>query len=485
MKRGRLSLIVLMVALMLCALTSVYAVCRGEWVEGPTYNTGDHVTYQGLHYECLQTHTAHVGAGWTPATQQALWTQISEAVSDCEGGPTTPPGTPTATPTPTPTPPPSTPTPTAPPSTPTPTPGQYTAWDDDSDYAVDDRVSYGGSAYECIVAHHSNEWWAPDVSPTLWTPLGAGGDPNATAAPGPGLPNKVFAPYVDVCIYPTFSLTDCYTATGQKYYTLAFIISANVDDQEPAWGGAILLDENHMMDDINNLRSQGGDIIISFGGANGTELAQSITNLSTLTATYQTVIDKYNLTYIDLDIEGAAVTHTESIDRRNKAMVNLQAANPSLKVTYCLPVLPSGLTQDGVNVLQNAMSNGVDIHCVNVMAMDYGPYEAPNGDGGMGGYAIDAANSTRSQMQSIGLSASVGITPMIGKNDVQGEWFYLDDAQEVLSWANGTSWVSLLAMWSSTRDNGDCPGNQYAQATCSGLAQDDFAFTNIFKSFSQ
>src|SRR5215471_4899801 len=78
--------------------------CRGVWAEGNTYNVGDSVTYNGATYTALQTHTAYVGAGWTPASTPSLW----RAGGSCAGGstptPTPPPPTPTPNPNPTPTP---------------------------------------------------------------------------------------------------------------------------------------------------------------------------------------------------------------------------------------------------------------------------------------------------------------------------------------------------------------------------------------------
>jgi hypothetical protein len=43
-----------------------------------------------------------------------------------------------------------------------------------------------------------------------------------------------------------------------------------------------------------------------------------------------------------------------------------------LQVSFTLPVQPTGLTQDGVNILTGAISAGVQVAAVNVMAMDYG-----------------------------------------------------------------------------------------------------------------
>jgi len=309
--------------------------------------------------------------------------------------------------------------------------------------------------------------------------------PSASASNTGNFPDKVFAPYVDAVAWPSFSLRDTYSRTGQQFYTLAFVISGG--ECKPAWGGTIPLSDNWYMDDINFIRGAGGDVIVSFGGANGTELAQSCTDTARLQAAYQSVIDKYDLKWVDFDIEGAAVADPPSIDRRNKAIKGLQAANPDLKIAFCLPAAPQGLTADGLNVLKNAKSNGVRIDVVNVMTMDYGDGIAPAPEGKMGTYAIDAANNTHTQLLNLGIDTHIGITPMIGQNDVPTERFYLSDAQQLTGWAadiNQQNWVSLLAMWSVNRDNGGCPGKA-AQGVCSGISQDEFAFTKTFSNFSR
>ncbi len=56
------------------------------------------------------------------------------------------------------------------------------------------------------------------------------------------------------------------------------------------------------------------------------------------------------------------------------------------------------------------------------MAMDYGGCGID-----MGQAAIQAAQSTRSQLSSLGISAKVGVTPMIGTNDVVCEVFSTSD----------------------------------------------------------
>ena len=147
---------------------------------------------------------------------------------------------------------------------------------------------------------------------------------------------------------------------------------------------------------------------------------------------YQSVIDQYRLRWIDFDIEGQAVAQPVSVDRRNRVLARLQvrgaghagpakpapcqpppmphawkfqsshgltripnpqcaeravlplpvplppqAANPGLTLSYTLPVLPDGLTADGVRLLESAAKAGVRVDVLNIMTMDYGDSAAP------------------------------------------------------------------------------------------------------------
>jgi chitinase len=161
--------------------------------------------------------------------------------------------------------------------------------------------------------------------------------------------------------------------------------------------------------------------------------------------------------------------------------VSLAAANPGLKIHFTLPVLPTGLIPSGFNVLQSIAQNRTPVAVVNVMAMDYG--SANDNGGQMGLSATQAAQNVHTQILSAGLSASVGVTPMIGVNDTNTEIFKLSDAQMLLDFANANSYVTRLSLWSVSRDNGGCPNAGFASATCSGISQADFAFSRLFEAF--
>lgn len=298
-------------------------------------------------------------------------------------------------------------------------------------------------------------------------------------------PTSYFAPYQDVTIGA--SLQSVAQATGQKYYTLAFI-SGNGCNAD--WAGTIPLNQTstylpNLDSDISYLRGQGGDIIISFGGAAGQELAQTCSTVSSLQAQYQAVINQYHATHLDFDIEGGEQGDSTTYTRRNTALAALQAANPGLTISFTLPSATTGLLSDSLGLLNNAVSQGVNFNIVNLMTMDYG-----SPDSQMGQEAINAANGLHSELQNIfpsksssQLWAMVGVTPMIGQNDSAGEIFSLSNASQVLSFAQ-TNNIGELAFWEVPRDNGNCAGSTTASDTCSGISQSAYAFTNLWKPFT-
>jgi cellulose binding protein with CBM2 domain/fibronectin type III domain protein len=312
-----------------------------------------------------------------------------------------------------------------------------------------------------------------------------------TGTAGSGAQPGVAAPYVDMGAWPTPVLTQLASATGLKQFSLGFVINGattctaswfNAFDPASGWGKP----------DFDAIRAAGGDIRVSFGGENGTELAQSCTGVSALTTQYQKVVDAYALDRIDFDIEGSAVADHASVDRRSAAIAAVQAAQRAkgrdLKVSLTLPVLPTGLTSDGVYILQSAAQYGVSVTTVNVMAMDYGDSTAPNPAGKMGAYAIQAAQSTRAQIASVWPSlttaqtwAMVGVTPMIGQNDASDEVFGLADAQQLISFAQQNH-LSELGFWAVTRDQ-PCTGSG-GLSTCTEISQTPYQFSKLFAGYT-
>jgi Cellulose binding domain len=318
--------------------------------------------------------------------------------------------------------------------------------------------------------------------------------PTASASPMPGgstAPPTAgaagFAPYVDTSLYPPFSLTTTAQQTRVRQFNLAFVVSGGSaasggNDCIPEWGGVTAIGSDPVAAQIGALRAMGGDVRISFGGEDGSELAQTCTSVSQLESAYQQVISAYDVNKIDFDIEGAAIEDTAANQRRDQALAALEAQDSGLQVSFTLPVLPTGLTADGVNLLTGAVAAGVQIAAVNVMAMDYGDANAPDPATMMGTYAIDAATAADAQVASaLAISDAaawpkIAVTPMIGQNDQSDEVFTLADAQQLEAFAAGKH-LAWLSMWSAGRDQ-ECPGgaDSNAQPACSGIVQSPDAF---------
>jgi hypothetical protein len=306
--------------------------------------------------------------------------------------------------------------------------------------------------------------------------------PTPTGTPKPGGAAR-YAPYIDTSLYPAYDMLDTAAKTGVKEFNLAFITSGG--SCAPLWGGVTDLANDKVAAQIGDLRAKGGDVRVSFGGAAGHELALNCSSADDLAKAYGKVIDTYKLTKVDFDIEGAALPDTAANSRRSQAIAQLQKSHPGLNVSFTLPVMPEGLTQPGVDLVADAKKNGVRVDAVNIMAMDYGP--AYSGD--MGEYAIQAATATQAQIKGVlGLSdaaawQTVAVTPMIGVNDVVTEIFKVDDATQLVKFAESKN-LGWLSMWSSTRDK-QCAGGEKpaADATCSSILQEPLAFTKAFSAY--
>jgi hypothetical protein len=312
---------------------------------------------------------------------------------------------------------------------------------------------------------------------------GGGGDEGSGATPAE------FAPYVDMTL-SNDSLAEMMSASGVRHFSLAFIVSGR--PCEASWGGFYGIGDPAMKQRIDDLQAAGGDAIVSFGGAINQDLSRTCTSVDALAAQYQAVIDEYGIRDLDFDIEGADQTDAASLDGGFPALAQLPAAGPAagepVRISLTLPVSPSGLSENGLDVVNDAIAKGVEVGTVNLMAMDY--YDpALEYAGRMGDYAIQAATATHNQLATLypersdaQIWAMVGVTPMLGINDDPAEIFTTADAAKLSAFAQEKG-LGRLAMWSINRD-APCPApTQTTSNTCSGVPDAARAFSDAFKSF--
>jgi hypothetical protein len=296
-------------------------------------------------------------------------------------------------------------------------------------------------------------------------------------------PAHVFAPYVDTGLSNT-TLTTVAADYGTEFFTLAF-----VDGGGCQWS---LPNQSGWQSQISALQAEGGDVSISFGGytvdTDGDDLGAQCSSAGAMAAQVESVVTTLNVTHLDFDIESSEETNSADLMLTAQALAQVRswasANGTPLSISYTIPVLPTGLTQDGLNVLDAAVDNGFTPNVVNIMTMDYGSSGTE-----MGSAANQALDATVSQLESVfGISSSqaygmLGNTPMIGQNDTSGEIFTLADAATVESYA-AQQGIAMLSMWSEGRDNGGCPGQTSASSTCSGISQSSGAFTTAFQAFT-
>ena len=308
-----------------------------------------------------------------------------------------------------------------------------------------------------------------------------------------------FAPYVDMGFWEIPNLTEIAETRGTSLLTLAFLLSTA--DGKTAWAGwdSLTLDSESpraiaINESIASFQAAGGDVMVSFGGAAGNSLAyvhaaQGKTALDLANA-YAEVVDKYSLNRIDFDIEGAAITDPVSIALRSEALSLFQQMRPGIEIWYTLPAVPTGLTYNGHVVLRSALNAGVVLDGVNIMAMNFGEWAAPTTGPDahtMGYYAIASARGAHDQLSSLYAEyghefnwSQLGVTPMIGVNDITTQVFGIEDARMLEDFARANG-LGMLSMWSVARDN---PGGiGQATATASGLDLPSGAFSSVFSDY--
>ena len=311
-----------------------------------------------------------------------------------------------------------------------------------------------------------------------------------TPVAGADWPARVFAPYMYIGAGDDLKLTNCAEASGLKFYTLAFIIARQdgrgtntIYQKEPSWDGRIAIRQNLYHDQIDAIRKRGGDVIISFGGEAGKELANVIDDPAQLEAAYQKVIDQYKFTWLDFDVEGNNLDKGKmDSERRNTVLASLQKKNPGLIISYTLPVDPDGISEASQALLVDAKAKGVKVHSANLMVMFFGKKFTGKGKS-EGQLGIESANKAHEQLQKIDPAIQVGLCPCLGRNGSKDEVFTEDDARTLREWVDTQKWVCSLSFWSINRDAGNKPSHR-SENINSEIVQKPWAFTEIFQPFT-
>lgn len=399
-------------------------------------------------------------------------------------------------------------------------PASIPAWRAGTSYAAGTIVAYKGAIHRCLQAHVALETWNPEAAASLWErvvcsgaapppPTGPGcgdagveggkadsgatdtgstdtGTAGDTGTPPPPPPSgKIeLAPYFYTWgwgnpAYPFTSLVDLKAKSGLGAVTLAFVLADGACKATREVQGHL--------GDVKAFVAAGGRLKASFGGAEGTYLENACGDADGLAKAISDFVTETGVTDLDFDVEQAGAMNADVNKRRAQALAKVQK-DKGIKVAFTLACTPrdkwgtpGGLSAGSLDVVKTALAAGVDVSHVNLMTMDYGAYYSAGKT--MGELAISAATDAKAQLQALspGLSeaaawAKIGITPMIGQNDVASEVFTVADAKAVASFAKSKG-VGLLAFWAINRDQ---PGS--GSLGVYSLAQSKtFEFTAAFQ----
>ncbi len=307
-----------------------------------------------------------------------------------------------------------------------------------------------------------------------------------------------FAPYVDVTLTPTYQFQSSLADTARQT-VLGYVVASSASRCRPSWGATYTLAQANQSlalgSRIEQLQQDGEQAIVSFGGQADTSLDVACVSVPALTAAYQSVIDAYQLTTIDLDIEGAALDSFPAGQRRAMAIAGLEQAasaeHRQLSVWLTLPVGPNGLQDNALSVIASMLRDRVSLTGINLMTMDFP--QPPAAGSSMLQSVQDALQATHAQLAALYRSYGIrlgsaqiwqrlGATVMIGQNDIQGENFTTADAQGLISFA-AANHLGRISMSSLNRDRqcgASFPENGMLSDTCSGTAQSSLEFSEIF-----
>jgi GH18 family chitinase len=263
-------------------------------------------------------------------------------------------------------------------------------------------------------------------------------------------------------------------ATGIRWFTMAFILSGG--GCTPAWDGWRPLQGGVDAQAIANIRSAGGNVIPSIGGWSGNKLGPNCSTPQALANAYLQVINAYNLSVIDVDIENTDEFENATVqDRILNALRIVKQTRPSVRTIITFGTTTTGPNFWGQRLITRAAQLRANIDVFTIMPFDF------NGHSNMFQNTVNAAEGLKNRLKSaFGWSDATAYTHM-GISGMNG----LSDQQELTSpstWTQIRNWAAArhlarFTFWSVNRDR-PCPGGGVT-SNCSGISQSNWQFTSI------
>lgn len=293
---------------------------------------------------------------------------------------------------------------------------------------------------------------------------------------------SLLAPFVDMASWVDTSskyslkgvpnLGQIYDEIGCEYFFLGFI---RPDDNTPlssdgtirwGWGGFYELSEKGndgyqyegIKQSIQNLRDRGGDVVVSVGGQLGKAPWTITQNVTKLKEMYIDIIEAYNLTRLDLDIEEINQGYEQNV--ANAKAIRRVQEQTGVEIVLTIPIMPYGYTSTQKNLLRAYIGNGVNVKYINNMTMCYGS-EVEEGED-FAEASIRATENSKTQVQAIykeyGIDLTeeqtykmLGATVDIGYENQYNPVFNADMTRVVAEYANNKN-LGMFSFWCINRD---------------------------------
>ncbi|MGW4986129.1 glycosyl hydrolase family 28 protein [Streptomyces mirabilis] len=298
-----------------------------------------------------------------------------------------------------------------------------------------------------------------------------------TAAASPGM---AVAPYEYLGWGSPQNPTSVMTATGVKWFTLAFVLSDG--SCNPKWDGSRPLTGGNDQSKINAIRAAGGDVVVSVGGWSGAKLGEKCSSASALAGAYQKVVNAYGLKVIDIDIENTEWSNATVRQRVIDALKIVKAGHPGLKTIITFGTTTGGPDSTGVDMIKRGAASGLanDIWCI--MPFDFG-----GGTTNMGTLTTQAMEGLKARVKSAygygdaTAYAHIGLSSMNGKTDDSGELVRVADFKTMLAYAQQHH-IGRLTYWSVNRDRACGSGSD--GDSCSGVSQQPYDYLKVFAQYT-
>ncbi|MEU8250418.1 carbohydrate-binding protein [Nonomuraea sp. NPDC048916] len=433
-----------------------------QWQAWTSYTAGTRVTYNGVEYECVQSHTSQ--PGWEPPNVPALWKVAGGGQNP--GVPSTP-GTPSVTST---------------------TNNSISlSWGGSSGTVTGYRV-YEGATVRATVTGTSATIGSLGTCTThtytvkAYNAVGesaasgqvTGTTSGCTGGGGGAMPG---APYLYMGWGNPPAPASVMSATGVKSFTMAFILSSG--GCTPAWDGQRPLTGGADAQAISAIKAAGGSVQISFGGWQGNKLGPNCSTPQAFAGAVQQVINAVGPAVVDFDIENTDEFENYTVqDRILNGLKIVKQNNPNVKVVVTFGTTTSGPNAHGIRLINQSRALGVPIDNYTIMPFDFGSsniyQDTVNASEGLKNALKNAFGWTDAQAY-----ARMGISGMNGLSDQQelttpATWTQIRD------WAKARG-LTRLAYWSVNRDR-SCPGGGVV-SNCSGISQGEWEFTRITAGF--